>query len=431
MIQRIRALRVIKCMAQIGGLIAAVLIPSLAFARDAAMVRLGDRLKITFFEGMEVPDPGGNGGGNARMQMFYQRVDLSGEYLVEPGAKISLPILGAINVEGQTIEGVKTNVLAAMTKIMGRGGNVTVSIAQRPPVYVAGAVRSPGAYPYAPGMIAIQALALAGGIERNFARAAQFVELMRQQEANAVALGQLKRALARKAVLVAERDNSKDVTPPPRLIEIAGNEGAAALIAAERSVADLHSRVQQKSRANNASATAATHDEIELIKERLGNFDEQVKARADQLQKMEGLLTNRIVADERVASVRRDYLDIEARRNELKVSLLQATQRLGQSDSDLQKLEIAHRLEIEQEINQIDAQIAGFDQSVLVGKTISALTLSENICGSEGAQLEILRRGANDAEVIQATDTSVIEPGDVLRVGATCEPSTYGKNKPR
>jgi protein involved in polysaccharide export with SLBB domain len=431
--RRIRALRVIKCLAYVGGLASVLLAPPSAFARDGATVRLGDRLKITFFESMNVPDPtasAGNDAATAKMQMFFQRTDLSGEYQVEPGGRISLPILGAIDVEGQTVDGAKANVLAAMTRIMGKTGNITVSIAQRPPVYVAGAVRNPGAYPYAPGMIAIQALALAGGLDRDATQTAQFIEMMRQKETRAIALDHLKKALARKEVFVAARENIKDVTPPPRLIGIAGSDGAATLIATERGVVDLRLQVQQKARATSAAAVTAIQDEIGLLKERLTNVDAQIKARADELQKMEGLLANRIVSDERVSNVRRDYLDMEGRRNDLKVNLVRAKQRLGQAEADLQTMEIAQRLEIEQEIKQIDAQIAEIDQQSLLGEGVSALTGGVNLCGPKSAELEIVRNGAHAAEVVQATDTSAIEPGDVLRVAVGCQSGAQGKQTP-
>jgi protein involved in polysaccharide export with SLBB domain len=400
-----------------------VMTPSPSFALDAPSIRVGDKLKVTFFETMDVPDPmagNGNSAAAAKFQMFYQRLDLSGEYVVEPGGKISVPILGEIAAAGQPVEDVKSKLLTAMRKSTGRSGNVTVAITQRPPIYVAGAVRNPGAYAFSGGMIAIQAIALAGGLEKDSMQTAQLFELLRRKEAAAAARDRLARALAQKAQLIAVRDNTKEVVTPPRLIEMVGADGAAALMASERRLAELRAQSQHKERSAKTEAIPAIQEEIGLINERLSNLDVQIKSRGEQLQKMEALFARQVVNDERVTNTRRDYMDLEGRRNEMKVNLVQATRRLAQAEADPQRMQLAQRLEVEAEINKLDRQIAETDASGLLGEAATVLAL-EGGCGPGAIRLEIVRNGATGAEIIAAVATTSLEPGDVLQATATCE----------
>src|SRR5262245_52193973 len=72
-----------------------------------APLSLGDRLKISFYETIDVGDMkrGGRGGVEPQgtLRTFYQRMDLSGEYAIEQDGSISIPLLGRFQVEGRAL----------------------------------------------------------------------------------------------------------------------------------------------------------------------------------------------------------------------------------------------------------------------------------------------------------------------------------------
>ena len=118
---------------------ALLLLPAAALAFDPRMIRVGDKLKITFFETMDLPDVPGLGKGSsddARMRVFYQRLDLSGDFTVDASGAVTMPILGAVDAAGKSAVQVRDSVLAALEKAVGRAGNASVAIIQRPPVFV-------------------------------------------------------------------------------------------------------------------------------------------------------------------------------------------------------------------------------------------------------------------------------------------------------
>ncbi len=175
----------------------------------AALVRLpleiGDKIKIAFYEMIDV---GGNGQGGRdgaedqnSLRTFYQRMDLGGDYLVEQDGSISIPLLGQFRAEGRALDEVRADLAASFASVIGQSANVDARIVERSPVYVVGTVRNPGAYRYVPGMIALQAIALAGGLDRKEDNLSSLVEGAREMERLRTSTLEIEQLLARRARL--------------------------------------------------------------------------------------------------------------------------------------------------------------------------------------------------------------------------------------
>jgi polysaccharide export outer membrane protein len=88
---------------------------------------------------------------------------LSGEYEIDPGGLVSLPLAGTVRAAGLS----KQELEAALTqKFKGeylRDPKVTVEVSSFRPFYILGEVAKPGEYPYKGGLNVLSAIALAGG----------------------------------------------------------------------------------------------------------------------------------------------------------------------------------------------------------------------------------------------------------------------------
>jgi polysaccharide export outer membrane protein len=89
---------------------------------------------------------------------------LSGEYRVNDSGNIAVPLAGSVKAVGLTSNELERSVAETLR----RGGivrqpDVAVEITSYRPVFVLGEVRSPGQFPYQPGMTVLSAVALAGG----------------------------------------------------------------------------------------------------------------------------------------------------------------------------------------------------------------------------------------------------------------------------
>jgi protein involved in polysaccharide export with SLBB domain len=395
----------------------AALLSSGALGFDARTIREGDKLKITFFETMELPDVPGleRGSKDAKMRVFYQRLDLSGDYAVDVGGAISIPVVGSVGAAGKSAEQVRDGVLAALEKTTGRRSNASVAIVQRQPVFVTGAVRHPGSYPYNSGMIAIQALALAGGPDR--VEFGQMLGLMERKDQTDLVRDRMARALARKAILTAARDGGRSAAPPPRLVELAGQDVAKDIFAQERKAVETRLEEKQADLAQKQQAAVATREEVSAIQGRLADLERQLAARHDRLQKMESLLAKQVVSDERVAETRRDLLDLQGRKSDYKVSLVQIQNRAAQLEAEVKNAETARRTEADAELSQLDQQIAQGERSVRAGEKALGLAAQRLNATESSQRLKIIRVESSGTRIFDADETTELAPGDVVMLG--------------
>src|SRR3954468_270890 len=194
----------------------------------------GDKLKISFYETIDVgatkhglPDGSVT---QPALRTFYQRMDVSGDYTLEQDGAISVPLLGRFQIEGRAVDDVRDELALSFTNATGRTASIDIRISDRSPVYVVGAVKSPGAYKYVPGMIVLHAIALAGGLDRGEG-VPGMVEGAREMERLRTMTLQTKQLLARRARLEAERDGASTLPVPVQLAKLAGEKTAQTLLA--------------------------------------------------------------------------------------------------------------------------------------------------------------------------------------------------------
>jgi len=97
-----------------------------------------------------------------RIQVFGED-DLTVETKVGGDGKINYPLLGVLQVGGQTIEEVQKSLTARLASGYLRQPKVSVSIVRHRNFYVGGEVKTPGGYPYEDGLTIQKAITMAGG----------------------------------------------------------------------------------------------------------------------------------------------------------------------------------------------------------------------------------------------------------------------------
>lgn len=89
---------------------------------------------------------------------------LTNTYLVADDGTVSMPLLDRVELGGKTTEEAETVIEQRLrsAKII-QDPSASVQVTRYRPFYILGEVQKPGAYPYAPGMTLLTAVALAGG----------------------------------------------------------------------------------------------------------------------------------------------------------------------------------------------------------------------------------------------------------------------------
>jgi polysaccharide biosynthesis/export protein VpsN len=89
--------------------------------------------------------------------------ELSKDYAVEDSGRITVPLIGELDVSGLTTRQVRSKLIKALKNGYMLDPKVTVSVKTFRQIYVNGQVKSPSAYGYVPGMTVRKLIALAGG----------------------------------------------------------------------------------------------------------------------------------------------------------------------------------------------------------------------------------------------------------------------------
>ena len=388
----------------------------------SVMLGVGDRVKVAFFEMIDIA--GGNaadqGAGNGLLQTFYQRMDLSGEYMVDQDGTIALPRLGAIGVEGRAVSEVQGELAAAFARVTGRAADVNISVVERAPVYVVGPVRTAGAYKYVPGMMVLHALSLAGGLDNGPVSTSELIEGMREMERLGKLNEQMKRLLARTARLEAERDGFAPVRTPAQLVAIAGDRGAETLLEGERTLLDVEQTRREHLRQEQVSAIQTARGELAAVKGKLAQLDLQRQIRSEYLGDLQKLRASGVSTRNGVINLRSELADIEVRRQDQLAMLAQVEGRLAQAERNLVRVTSDGAASLIKSMAATESELADVRLSLSTSESLAASferTMTRALRGASGhAGYEIVRKGKDGATVVSADETTALQPGDVVKV---------------
>jgi polysaccharide export outer membrane protein len=103
------------------------------------------------------------GTGDQLRVTVFGHVDLSGEFEVDSGGRVTLPLVGDLLVVNRSLDNVEQLIVSALEPDYLKNPQVSVEIVSYRPFYIIGEIANPGSYPYVGGMRVINAVAMAGG----------------------------------------------------------------------------------------------------------------------------------------------------------------------------------------------------------------------------------------------------------------------------
>jgi len=113
-------------------------------------------------------------GDQVRIDVFKEQ-DLSLNVLISDNGNIVYPFLGNIHVIGLTTQQLETHITKGLKGDYLVNPRVSVSIVKYRQYFINGEVKSPGSYPYAPGLTVRKAISIAGGFAERADRDDLFV----------------------------------------------------------------------------------------------------------------------------------------------------------------------------------------------------------------------------------------------------------------
>lgn len=368
-------------------------------AADGYVLGIGDLIKIT----------------------LYQRPELSGDFRVREDGTISLPLLGLIHVAGKDLVETEKAIHFAFQGTAGLATSIGLEVVERRPFYVIGLVNAQGPHPYTRGLTVLRAIALSGGLFRPGLNLGPSVDVSREAARLGTADAELKRNLARLARLEAERAGEEAFEAPAKLVDLATPDRVQELLAAER-------RLMRERNAAYKSEVAGRKAAVKLSKEIIQSLQEQHEAQLKQVELArkeqaisEDLLKKGLSRRGDLLTLQRIMAALEADERDIVARIAKAKFDLVTAEREQGLVEVTRALTLEQEINTVEAQIAANELTIRYSKRIienlTSIPLdAQSAIQASTMKYEIVRSMGPKQKIIQAAETTLLCPDDVLRV---------------
>jgi polysaccharide export outer membrane protein len=348
----------------------------------------------------------------------YERWDaLGGTFLVSPEGMIGLPVIGKLRVSDKSTSEVAVRIAAELKQKAGllAAPEVTVEIVEYPPIYVVGAVTTPGSYQFRPDLTVLQALAIAGGRYRPALERLGQQVVMLPAELATIRSDKL-RLLGRIARLQAEMSDRAEVRFPTELTADPDGEFVGRVIALERNL--LAARVGEMNRqlTTLAELREMYGGEIRALEDKSEGSDQEVEYVQKELDAVGQLVERGIATMSRRSELRRELADIKARRLDEGIQIMRVRQTL--SDATRQEVGIRdqHETSVATELQTAEADLARLkarEEAVRQTQLAGAGEASEE---SFKPWFTIVRQSAGSPREFVASESTPLLPGDVLKV---------------
>jgi polysaccharide export outer membrane protein len=345
--------------------------------------------------------------------------ELSGEITVDGSGNIMLPIVGPIHIEDLTVLGCQQLIRDRLIDGLLKDPVVSVRISELRPLYVLGDVRTPGAYPFRYGSTVQSAVALAGGFGTAgpLQSAAIFEFLSADERVRQLAFEQTALRI-REARLEAQGDGNETFSPPD-LPPSMNEREAADLVASEKATlgsqaAILKGQIEllngQKPRLQKE--IEAINAQIVTVKNRL-EFVKNETSRSAQLVKQGiGVHASEVQLKLQEANEESNLWSLAAQLSRLQINIGELDIKIEEAEASLKKQTLA-------ELQNVRQRSAELNVTLPSAREIRDLKLqqAQNAAGSEAARsINITRSRHGQVVVFHASETTTVEPGDVVDV---------------
>jgi exopolysaccharide production protein ExoF len=376
---------------------------------------LGDRLKVTLFESVDLSD---EEQANIPLTGLVERTELTGEYVVHETGNIVMPLLGSIEVDGQSTDEVVTSLQEAFKRSMRRPARASVVLLDREPIYIVGKDVKPSTVKYSPGMTVLHAVALSGSAKTENSEVYIQSEYVRNIERQEISTQKLKKLMAQSVALRAEQDGQA-LELPARLIELAGMQEAKKLVDTAVEMRRLLVAAREPQVASYQSALAAARQEAASHANRIGLLDEHTKLNVERRDAVRELRSHSNIPASTLVAIENEVATVREKKEEAIASLSRAKDNIAQAEQNLAKLEAELRLELQNQVLKTDAEIAEQEASLKAARRLTNdLRIATLRYAGKGQNVsyEIIRRTRHGTSRNKVTETTELTPGDLIQV---------------
>ena len=358
--------------------------------------------------------------GDRLVIVVYDQPQLSGQFIVDGGGGILLPLAGGVSLSGLTLAEAQQLIQDRFADGVLVQPAVSVRITDYRPIYVTGNVRKPGSFRFMIGQSVKAAVAAAGGegepLEQNFNGAvSDYItaeQRVRQLEADHSIL------LVRKARLEAQRDGSENFVMPMLVGLSHRNVGFELAYSAEsdtfsRLAETYRSQVQvlQSQRPRIQAEIDAVTGQLAKQKEHLAIVDGHLVDL--QLLFGKGLLRKDVLLKEQIQKTL-----VEGQMSNLQAQVARLWQNMGDLDVRLGDVKANYLRQTLAELQDTSQRLRDVEMSIGPARRLLEVK-SRGAAGDVDEPeytIRISRVRDGGMVTVDATDETLLSPGDVVEV---------------
>jgi polysaccharide biosynthesis/export protein len=356
----------------------------------------------------------------------FGQAELSGEIQIDGEGNINVPFIGSIAVKGLTIGDCQKTITERLADGILAKPAVSVRVIELRPIYVLGDVHTPGAYPYRYGGTVKSAVAAAGGfglpdavqsaaVSDYYLADERFRELDLQRKA----------LLVRRARLEAQRDGAEKFTPPASL-GAEGDGDAAETVAIERETFDSQAAVMKTQIDQMRAQKPRLLNEIDAVNGQIAVEKKQVEIIRHESDQYAGLMKQGLGLANADTQLKLEETTRESDiwRLEAEISRLQMDS--GDLEIKIQEVEVTFKKQVIADLLDTQQKLKELEVTLQSARAIRAFKLQQagnpalqqpgSVRGEFDYNFNVTREQDGKENVIDATETTSLEPGDVVEV---------------
>ena len=352
---------------------------------------------------------------------------LNDEFTVGAAGTLSLPFAGEVEAAGTTTGELAAKIAERLRSGMGLGRrpDTSVEIVRFRPFYIVGRVDHPGEFPYRPGLTVLQAVSVAGGLQK------LSDGLMRIERDAISARGELQvlgaqaiNLRARRVRLEAELKQSDTLDFPRDPTAYPNNASAELAMQQEGLIFQVRREAFSTQMRVLEQLKSFLEKEVASLAAQRQTEETQIQLVKKELSSVSSLVDKGLAAAPRQLGLERTVAQIEGERLRVETSLLRAKQEISRTEISMLELKNKRANDVSIELRETQAKIEELDRKtetadqLLYEAEVTAPQLLAERARSRRVQpvYTIVRQREGNALELSASESTAVEPGDTIKV---------------
>lgn len=355
----------------------------------------------------------------------HQWAAFDGEFIVDAKGNVSLPLIGEVLAGGGTTAELASALAARVQAKVGLAQlpSAAVQVVKYRPFYILGAVDKPGEYEFRPGLTVLQALSIAGGLQRP--RDPDLIGFQRDailQRGDLRALAAEQQGLKiRQSRLTAEIADADTITFPSEA------RASEARLDVARAIREETLLFETRRNAVKTQVVALGNARVLLLKE-LASLDAKDEALARQIElirkellQITNLVAKGLAVAPRQSEIERSVAAYESNRIDAQIGRLRVQQDLSKAEREILDLQAKRRNDALVEASDVRGKIAIISERIDSATKLvyqAEVRSPSTVTNGEGAMqfsYTLTRRSGGETETRSVSDSEMVDPGDVIR----------------